>query len=146
MGILDLFLILKEKHLMFTCYRIFVADFWVILGMHARLCLTLYDSMDYSPPGSLSMGFSRQEFLELVAIFPSRDLSNPENEPMSVESPALQSDSSPLCDLGLFWYISFIRFRSSFSSQFSVGSLYEDGLVFYKISKSQVPLCSFPLI
>ena len=89
MGILDLFLILKEKHLMFTCYRIFVADFWVILGMHARLCLTLYDSMDYSPPGSLSMGFSRQEFLELVAIFPSRDLSNPENEPMSLESPAL---------------------------------------------------------
>ena len=28
----------------------------------AQLCLTLCDPRDYSPPGSLSMGFSRQEY------------------------------------------------------------------------------------
>ena len=27
-----------------------------------KLCLTLWDPMDYSPPGSSSMGFPRQEY------------------------------------------------------------------------------------
>ena len=30
--------------------------------MHAQLCLTLCDPIDYSPPPPLSMGFPRQEY------------------------------------------------------------------------------------
>ena len=34
----------------------------------AQLCPTLCDPMDYSPPGSSSMGFPRKECWEWVAI------------------------------------------------------------------------------
>ena len=52
------------------------------LCVHAKslqLCLTLCDLMDFSPPGSLSMGFSRQEYWSglpslLQGIFPTQGL------------------------------------------------------------------------
>ena len=34
----------------------------------AQSCLTLSDPMDYSPPGPLSMGFSRQEYWSGVPL------------------------------------------------------------------------------
>ena len=34
----------------------------------AQLCPTLSDHMDYSPPGPLSMGFSRQEYWSGVPL------------------------------------------------------------------------------
>ena len=42
---------------------------------------------------SLSVGFSRQEFLSGVPFPPPGDLPDPGVEPMSLMSPALQADS-----------------------------------------------------
>ena len=54
----------------------------------AQLCPTLCDPMDCSPPGSSSMGFSRQEYWS-GSPFPSPgDLPDPRIEP---RSPALQA-------------------------------------------------------
>ena len=59
----------------------------------AQSCPTLSDPMDCSPPGSPSMGFSKQEHWSGVPL-PSPpspgDLPNPKIEP---RSPALQADS-----------------------------------------------------
>ena len=55
----------------------------------AHPCLTLCDPMDYSPPGSLSMGFSRHEYWSRL-LFPSPgDLPDPGFKP---RSPSLQAD------------------------------------------------------
>ena len=56
-------------------------------------CLTLCDPMDCSPPGSPSMGFSRQEDWSRVLCPPPGDLPNPGTEP---GAPALQAGSLPL--------------------------------------------------
>ena len=55
-------------------------------------CLTLCDPMDSSPPGSLSMGFSRQEYWSGLLF------ASPEDPPdlgLKLRSPALQMDSLP---------------------------------------------------
>ena len=54
-------------------------------------CLTLCDPMDCSLPGSLSMGFSRQEYYGLPFPTPG-DLPDSGIEP---GSPALHEDSLP---------------------------------------------------
>ena len=45
--------------------------------------------MDYSPPGSSSMGFSRQEYWSEFPCLPPGDLPDPGIEPRSLMSPAL---------------------------------------------------------
>ena len=52
-------------------------------------CLTLCDPMDHSPPGFLSMGFSRQEYWNGLPCPPPGDLPDPGTEPTSLMSPAL---------------------------------------------------------
>ena len=52
-------------------------------------CLTLYDAMDCSPPGSSVHGISQVRILEWVAISSSGDFPNPRIEPESPTSPAL---------------------------------------------------------
>ena len=61
----------------------------VCVCVHAQLCLTLSDAMGYSPPASSVNGIFRARILEQVAISYSRDLPNPETEPVSPISPAL---------------------------------------------------------
>ena len=59
--------------------------------VHAKLlqlCLTLCDPMDRSPPGSPSMGFSRQEHWSGLPWPPPGDLSDLGIEPASLMSPA----------------------------------------------------------
>ena len=46
----------------------------------AQLCLTLCDPIDCSPPGSLSMEFSRQEYWRWVAISSSRWSAQPKDK------------------------------------------------------------------
>ena len=58
----------------------------------AQLCLTFCGSMDYSPPGSLSMGFPRQEYWSWLPFPSPGDLPDPGIES---RSPALQVDSLP---------------------------------------------------
>ena len=45
---------------------------WVCLCVHTQLCLTLYDPMDCSPPGSSVHGIFQARKLEWVAISSSR--------------------------------------------------------------------------
>ena len=59
--------------------------------------------MDYSPPGSLSMGFSRQEYWSKLLCSPLGDLPEPGIEPVSLMSPAnlhWQTGSLPLAPPG----------------------------------------------
>ena len=58
----------------------------------AQSCLTLWDPMDYSPPGSSVHGILQARILKWVAMPSSGDLPDPGIEPMS---PALQVDSLP---------------------------------------------------
>ena len=60
--------------------------------MHAQLCLTLYDPMDCSPPGSSVHRIFQERKLEWL-LFPTLgDLPNPEIKLASLASPALQVD------------------------------------------------------
>ena len=59
------------------------------------------DHMDCSPPGFLSMGFSRQEYWSGLPFLSPGDLPSPGIESMSLHmSPALQVDSLPLSHQG----------------------------------------------
>ena len=61
-------------------------------------CSNFCDPVDCSPPGSSVHGILQARILEWVAISFSRDLPNPEIEPMSPASPASpasQEDSLP---------------------------------------------------
>ena len=72
--------------------------FFVYLA--AESCPTLCDPMDCRPPGSLSMGFSRQEYWSGLPLSPPGDLPDPGIEP---RSPTLQADSLP-SELNLVLY------------------------------------------
>ena len=56
----------------------------------AQSCLTLSDSMDFSPPGSSVHGITQARILEWAS---PGDLSDPGTQP---ESPSRQADSLPL--------------------------------------------------
>ena len=67
----------------------------------AQLCLTLWDLLDYSPPGFSVHGIIQARTLEWVAIFPPPvHPPHPEIEPMFPLSPALQAVSLPTEPLG----------------------------------------------
>ena len=57
--------------------------------VHAQLCLTLCDPMDYSPPGSSGHGIFQARIMEWVAIFSSGNLPDPGIKLASLMSPAL---------------------------------------------------------
>ena len=67
-------------------------DGWSVLCLAAQRCPTLCDPMGCSPPGSLSKGFSSQEYWSGLPGPPPGDLPNPGIEP---RSPALQAESLP---------------------------------------------------
>ena len=71
--------------------------FYCCCYLVAESCLTLYDPMVYSPPGSSVHGPSQARILEWVAISFSGDLPDPGIEPAS---PTLQVDTWPLSHLG----------------------------------------------
>ena len=56
----------------------------------AQSCMTLWDPMDCSPPGSSVTGILQARILEWFAIPPPGDLPNPEFKP---RFPSLQADS-----------------------------------------------------
>ena len=64
-----------------------------VLCLVALLCLTLYDPMDCSPPGSSVHGIHHGGILEWVGMPSSRDLPNPGIEPMSLTSTAFAGRS-----------------------------------------------------
>ena len=55
----------------------------------AQLCPTLCNPVHCSPPGSTSLGFSRQEYWSGLPSPCPEDLPNPEIKPTSITSPAL---------------------------------------------------------
>ena len=72
-------------------------------------CLTLWDPVDCSLPGSTVMRFSRQEYWSGLPCSSSGDLPNPEVELPSLKSPALPEGSLPLVPPGksIAWTASF---------------------------------------
>ena len=69
----------------------------------AKLCPTLCNPMDCSPPGCLSMGFSRQEYWSGLPFPPPGDLPNPGIKPCLLSLLRFlhwQAGSSPLNHLG----------------------------------------------
>ena len=58
------------------------------LCLIAQLCSSLCDPLDCSPPGSSVHGILQARILEWVTISSSRDLPDPEIEPVSPMSPA----------------------------------------------------------
>ena len=63
-----------------------------IVYMHAKSlqsCLTLFNPLDCSPPGSFAHGILQARILEWVAISYSRDSSGTVIEPTSLVSPAV---------------------------------------------------------
>ena len=63
---------------------------------HVQLC----HPMDYNPPASLSMGFSRQEYWSGLPCTPPGDLPDAGIEPLSPAATALQVGSSLLSHRG----------------------------------------------
>ena len=55
----------------------------------AKLCLIFCDPMDCSPPGSLSMGFPRQEYWSGLPCPSPGDLPDPGIKPSYLASPVL---------------------------------------------------------
>ena len=62
-------------------------------GLVAKLCLTLYDPMGCSPPGSSIMGFPQARILEWAVISFSRGSSTLGDQTHRPTSPPLQADS-----------------------------------------------------
>ena len=56
---------------------------YAVLCLVASVCLILCYPTDCSPPGPLSMGLSRQEYLSWLSCPPPGDLPNPGIKPMS---------------------------------------------------------------
>ena len=72
-----------------TCnYPLLTVSGWMD-GMRVQSCLTLWDPMDGTPPGSPVYGISQTRILEWVAISCSRGSFQPGTEPLSPASPAL---------------------------------------------------------
>jgi len=68
--------------------------------VYAKLCLTLCDPTDCSPPDSSVPGILQARILEWLACPPPEDLPNPGTEPASPVSPTMQADSLPLVTPG----------------------------------------------
>ena len=80
---------------------------WLWLSHQSRLCAkllsscpTLCNPMDGSLPGSLSMGFPRQEYWSDLPFPSPGDIPDPGIEPKSPVFPTLQVDSLVLSHLG----------------------------------------------
>ena len=57
--------------------------------VHAQPGPTLCNPIDYSPPGSSVLEFSKQEYWNRLLFPPPGDLPNPGIKPTSLASPAL---------------------------------------------------------
>ena len=60
-----------------------------VCAKSVQLCLTLFDPMDCSPPGSSVHTILQARILELVTMPSSRDLPDPGIEPASLASSAI---------------------------------------------------------
>ena len=85
-----------HPHLKFLIYDTLKCMRWFIspAGMHAKLlqlCLTLWDPMDCSPPGSSVHGILQTRILKWVALPTSRESSQPRDRRQVSLSPALAS-------------------------------------------------------
>ena len=70
-----------------------------LLAKSLESCLTLYDPMDCSPPGSFAHGILQARILQASGLPcpPPGDLPDPGIEPTSPAALALQANSSVLC-------------------------------------------------
>ena len=71
------------------CCTTWEAHCFLMATHSSQSCPILSDPMDYNPPGSSAHRIFQAKILEWVTISYSRDLPNPEIDPMSLTSPAL---------------------------------------------------------
>ena len=64
-------------------------------GQRAQSCPTLFDAIDFSPPGSSDPGISQARILEWVTISSSGGVSDPGIKPTSPVSPTEQAGTLP---------------------------------------------------
>ena len=75
-----------------VCIYTHTTFYFVLVGLVAKLCLTLVIPWTVARQAPLSMGFSRQEYWNGLPFPSPGDLPNPGIEP---RSPALQAESLP---------------------------------------------------
>ena len=80
-------------HLPFFDISLSMTPFVWVCARSLQSCLTLCDSMDYSPPGSSVHGILQTRYWRGLPCPPPRDLPNPGIEPRSPAAPVLQADS-----------------------------------------------------
>ena len=93
LAFLKLTLIQVVSSVCICVYYIIHKHYILITGMHAQLCLTLYNPKDCCPPDSSIHGISRQEYQSGFPFTSPRNLPNPGIKPMS---PEVQADFLPL--------------------------------------------------
>ena len=86
------FFLNPDSFKMFTFSMVSSALLLLLLLLVAKLCLSLWDPIDYSPPGSSAYGISLARISRWAAISFPGDLSNPW---IDSKSSALQADSLP---------------------------------------------------
>ena len=86
--------------------------------MSLKSCLTLWDPIDCSPPGSSVHGISQARILEFLAIPSPWDLPNPGIEPMPLAALALAGRffTTELPGKLLSWYDQFSSVTQSYST------------------------------
>jgi len=71
----------------FYMSKVYVHKVYIIINcchcLIVKLCLTLFDPMDYSPPCSYSMGFPKQEYWSWLPFLSPGHLPDPGMESMS---------------------------------------------------------------
>ena len=67
------------------------AGYITTISTHAQLCLTLWDPMDCSPPGSSVCGIFQQAYWSGLPFPAPKDILDPRIEPQSPSSPTLAS-------------------------------------------------------
>ena len=85
----------------FNCQKKMSKPWIFYVHLVTQACLTLCDSLGCSPPASSAHGIFQARILEWVGIsFSKASFLNPDIEPASLTSLALQADSLPLSQQG----------------------------------------------
>ena len=94
----------------------------------AQLCLTLYDHMDCSLPGSSVHGIFQARILEWIAISSFRDLPEPEfyhKSPATQADSLLQSTFLMLLNFLVFKKVFIVCFCLSYYAKFSISHFFQ---------------------
>ena len=100
------------------CYLFTLVASLLLHAKSLQSCLTLCDPMDCGPPGSLSIGYSRQEYWSGLLCPPPGYLPDPGIKPRSLMSPASAGRFLTINTTGhIFIFPSYLRGETVFGGQ-----------------------------